>query len=63
MKIIVAVLGNVRLYIIIVVTYCYLERGIEKVSEFHLDNSSFFKISASPPLVLRSNKRCNLKLI
>ena len=42
-----SVLEYGRLYAIMVIIRCYLERENYIVSKFHLNNSSFFEIDAS----------------
>ena len=39
--------GSSRLYIILVVGYCYLERNNGKILEFFMSNSSYLEITAS----------------
>ena len=41
------VMDYISLDIIIVATYCYLQRKIYKVLKFQMNNSSYFKISVS----------------
>ena len=36
-----------RLYIVMIVTYGYLEKDNDKVLKFHMSNSPWFEISAS----------------
>ena len=43
----IVVLEYIRLDIIMAVIYCYLESGNYKVLTFHLNNFSYFEISAS----------------
>ena len=43
----VVVLGYVRLYMIMVVVYYYLERENYKVLKFHVNNYSYFEMNAS----------------
>ena len=41
------VMDYIRVDIILVAIYCYLEREIYKVSKYHLENSFYFEISSS----------------
>ena len=43
----VVVLGYVRLYMIMVVIYYYLERENYKVLKFHVNNYSYFEMNTS----------------
>ena len=41
------VMDYIRVDIILVAIYCYLEREIYKVSKYHLENSFYFEVSSS----------------
>ena len=57
-----SVLEYERLYTIMVIIRCFLERENYIVSKFHLNNSSLFEIDASLFYAPRSNMHRTIKL-